>query len=56
VRVQRALCFLPLFGRVHKQKEQGADITMASKREVEKSLAEKPHGYEFLGPYVHSHL
>lgn len=29
---------------------------MASKRKVETSLAEKPHGYEFLGPYVHSPL
>ena len=29
---------------------------MASKHEVEKSLAEKPHGYEFFGPYVYSHL
>ena len=33
----------------HAQQEQGE---MASKQ-VNKSLAEKPHGYEFLGPYVY---
>lgn len=25
---------------------------MAPKRKVDEALAEKPHGYEFLGPYV----
>ena len=29
---------------------------MASNREADKSLAEKPHGYEFLGPYVSTAL
>jgi hypothetical protein len=45
----------PFHERKQREKVQG-DSNMASKREVEKSLAEKPHGYEFLGPYVHLHL
>lgn len=41
---------LPLFFSTRRaQQEQGE---MASKQ-VNKSLAEKPHGYEFLGPYVY---